>query len=123
MTLSRRATTSYSNIVLQRHRESLIDYNLSKRERERESETMDWSKLYDDAASAGSNEDVLEDDEQEPSNYLYVPIVTSARYRRVTELGGREAGVCLSCTWCSSAKRENFSVFAFSCFNYVTQSI
>ena len=39
---------------------------------------MDWSKLYDDAASAGSNEDVLEDDEQEPSNYLYVPIVTSA---------------------------------------------
>ena len=28
---------------------------------------MDWSKLYDDAASAGSNEDVLEDDEQEPA--------------------------------------------------------
>ena len=37
---------------------------------------MDWSKLYDDAASAGSNED--EEIFDEPSNYLYVPIVTSA---------------------------------------------
>ena len=27
----------------------------------------------------------------------------------------------ITCTWCSSAKRENFNNFSFSCFNYFTQ--
>ena len=29
--------------------------------------------------------------------------------------------VMRKCTWCSSAKRENFNQLTFSCFNYVTQ--
>lgn len=38
---------------------------------------MDWSKLYDDAASAGSEED-LDVQGGGSSSYLYVPVVTSA---------------------------------------------
>jgi hypothetical protein len=33
----------------------------------------------------------------------------------------RSLRAVVMCTWCSSAKRENFNHFTLSCFNYVTR--